>query len=222
MKKPGGGETVLESRHVVGMFCGVVVLCTVFFALGWVMGSTQTDASVRAAAIAAPTKTVAVPKAAETAAPAPAPSGDWDYLKSQTKNAKDLVAEKINPSKPMPATINPATARPIDAASSPVAKTSPRPTPAAAAKPASSSKLVKSPVIPNGGMVLQVAALRSEADALALAEALQQKQFPAFVLTPEANGGFFRVQVGPYPNAKTADGAKKSLEREGFKSIVKR
>jgi cell division septation protein DedD len=69
-------------------------------------------------------------------------------------------------------------------------------------------------------MVLQVAALRSEADALALAEALQQKQFPAFVLTPET-GGLYRVQVGPYTSTKAADGAKKSLEREGFKSIVK-
>ena len=48
--------------------------------------------------------------------------------------------------------------------------------------------------------MLQVAALVREADALALAQALQQKKFPAFVLTP-GDDHFYRVQVGPYADA---------------------
>ena len=39
--KRGGGDRVLESRHLVGLFLGVVLLCGVFFTLGYVMGKTQ-------------------------------------------------------------------------------------------------------------------------------------------------------------------------------------
>ena len=44
---------------------------------------------------------------------------------------------------------------------------------------------------------LQVAALTHQSDALAMADVLQQKAFPAFVVAPPATI-FYRVQVGPY------------------------
>ena len=50
-----------------------------------------------------------------------------------------------------------------------------------------------------GSIVLQIAALTHESDALAMADALQQKKFPSFVVTPTTDN-FYRVQVGPYPN----------------------
>jgi len=50
---------------------------------------------------------------------------------------------------------------------------------------------------------------------------LQQKKFPAFVITP-GNDSFYRVQVGPYKNARAAAAARQDLESQGFKSIVKR
>jgi cell division septation protein DedD len=80
---------------------------------------------------------------------------------------------------------------------------------------------LNTPQIPNGATVLQVAALVREADALALAQALQQKKFPAFVLTPGADH-FYRVQVGPYADAQSATAARHGLENQGFKSIIKR
>ena len=76
-------------------------------------------------------------------------------------------------------------------------------------------------MIPKGAIVLQVAALEKESDALAVAQALQQRKFPAFVL-PAAADKYFRVQVGPYANAQAAASAQKQLESAGFKSIVKR
>ena len=45
----GGGDRVLESRHLVGLFLGVVLLCGVFFTLGYVMGRTQYGGAVHAA-----------------------------------------------------------------------------------------------------------------------------------------------------------------------------
>jgi cell division protein FtsN len=80
---------------------------------------------------------------------------------------------------------------------------------------------LNTPPIPAGAAVLQVAALVREADALALAQALQQKKFPAFVLTP-GDDHFYRVQVGPYGDAQSANTARHALETQGFKSIIKR
>lgn len=72
-----------------------------------------------------------------------------------------------------------------------------------------------------GAIVVQVAALTRESDALAMADAVQQKKFPAFVVTPTTDN-FYRVQVGPYPDQQSAETAKHALERAGFKTIIKR
>lgn len=77
------------------------------------------------------------------------------------------------------------------------------------------------PLIPHGAILLQVAALTQEQDALALAETLQQKKFSAFVLIPSTDR-YYRVQVGPYPDAESARLARRRLAREGFEAIVKR
>jgi cell division septation protein DedD len=69
--------------------------------------------------------------------------------------------------------------------------------------------------------MLQVAAVLHQDDALALAQALQQKKFPAFVITPGADK-YYRVQVGPYPDNLSASNARQELEAKGFKSIIKR
>ena len=218
MKKAGGGgrETVLESRHVVGLFLGVVVLCGVFFTLGYVMGRTQQDSSVHAVSAAASAK-----PADKTAAAAPAPSS-WDFVSGG--DTKKQPGKLESPAKPAagsgaPAVITSTPIKPESATPKAAEKAAPvtRSTPTTALQ----NSLRKSPVIPRGYVVLQIAALTREADALALVEALQKKQFPAFLLTP-ATGNLYRVQVGPYADGKAADAAKKALEREGFKAITKR
>jgi len=78
---------------------------------------------------------------------------------------------------------------------------------------------MSAPDIPRGSIVLQVAANKNESDALTLAKVLQEKGFPAFVLTPSADE-WYRVQVGPFADAKTADQAKAALSHQGFKSFV--
>jgi cell division septation protein DedD len=205
MRKEGsGGDMVLESRHLIGLFLGVVVLCGVFFTLGYVMGRTQYDGSVRAAALARDKGTPPVTaQKTEPATGVPAP-GEWSYpAAAESKKPADQLQPAPKPAE------NVAT-RARDSA--------------AAAKPADKperAQSLKAPLIPRGAIVLQVAALSKESDALALAEVLQQKEFPAFVLN--SNGGsLYRVQVGPYADKESADAAKRSLLREGFKAIVKR
>src|SRR5258706_14370073 len=76
------------------------------------------------------------------------------------------------------------------------------------------------PAMPANSYTLQVAALRREADAMSLASHLQKKKFPAFVVSPQGDK-YYRVQVGPYADQKSADAARKGLEGAGFKAIVK-
>jgi cell division septation protein DedD len=78
----------------------------------------------------------------------------------------------------------------------------------------------RGPVNAGGAYTVQVAALRRESEALALATSLQKKKFPAFVTSPQADK-YYHVRVGPYADQKSADAAKKGLESAGFKAIVK-
>jgi cell division protein FtsN len=54
-----------------------------------------------------------------------------------------------------------------------------------------------------------------------LAQALQQKKFPASVITPGTDK-FYHVQVGLYADTQSASNARHDLEADGFKSTVKR
>lgn len=220
MKKGAVGDMTLESRHLVGLFLGVVVLCCVFFTLGYVMARSQPGAveaaglgtGVSPASVPAPGSLPGAvkPDPAELDVPAPA---DWHYP-SAAEAAKP--AAKLEPQKPKVALnrppVTPPRARPT-IGSAPGTETRP-----VAAK----SSVTPPPLVAKGAIVLQVAALTRESDALALANAIQRKSFPSYVSTPVGNDKFYRVQVGPYGDMESAEIAKKSLLREGFKVIVKR
>jgi len=216
------GERVLESRHVIGLFMLMLVFSGLFFTLGFVMGRSQTDNPVHAATdfFNKPEKPV-LPKAetsakhtsnpalvqpaTDTAAP---PNSDWEfYHAGDSKKPEDRL--KPAASAPVPAV---AAGRKTTPA---LVKTS---TPPKAA--GNSTRSTTAPLIPGGAYTLQVAALTKEADALELATRLQKKKFPAFVLSPRADK-YYRVQVGPYTDSKSADAARKGLEGAGFKAIVK-
>jgi DedD protein len=212
-----GADRVLESRHLVGLFLGVVLLCGVFFTLGYVMGKTQYGGSVHAAESITKASTPARASSSsasrdstsgsdgnsspDAGAAAPANSApaasEWDFYTQ--KKSEHLEA---TPKSAPPASI---VARPEDAATKPV------PTAARFQAP----RLIK------GSIVLQIAALTRQGDALAMADELQAKHFPSFVVAP-ASDNFYRVQVGPYSDEHAADTAKAALDQAGFKAIIKR
>lgn len=78
--------------------------------------------------------------------------------------------------------------------------------------------MTNTPPIPTGAYVLQVAALLRQDDALGIASSLQKKHYAAFVQSPQKDK-YYRVQVGPFKDQKSADAAKKGLESEGFKAF---
>jgi len=213
--KRGGGDRVLESRHLVGLFLGVVLLCSVFFTLGYVMGRTQMGLPlpIHASAANRDVITTSPLKSAPAEQPPASPNGEWDFYSSDN-----------NPNKLQPAAPAPAAAPSSSTNKSPAAAPNLGRSTRAAPKPVSANSVelrrFQPPRMTSGAVVLQLAALSKESDALALADALQQKHFPSFVVTPTADN-FYRVQVGPYPDQAAAEKAKESLDHAGFKAIIK-
>ena len=198
------GDRVLESRHLVGLFLGVVLLCGVFFTLGYVMGRTQYDTSVHASDVS-PLHPATSPRnsaksSAEKTSAAPAPS-EWDFYSKKADESLE-AAPKPGPSR---------SAAPSRSAVTTEEKRDEAKLPSH----------VRPPRMLKNAIVLQVAALRHQGDALALADAIQQKHFPSFVVTP-ASDAYYRVQVGPYSSEAAAEKARRELDHQGFKSIIKR
>lgn len=199
---------MLEGRHVIGLFFLMLLFSGVFFTLGYVMGRNQFGGQVRAESarnidsplLAHPDTAAkhAGPSAAVEPAQDAAPSSDWEFYHAGDKNASDNRL-KTAPSKRM------VSAR---------AESSPKLSNASSRRSALSAKT------PRNTYSLQVAALSRQADAITLATALQKKRFPAYVVSPQGDK-FYRVQVGPYTDQKSAEAARKGLESAGFKAIVK-
>jgi septal ring-binding cell division protein DamX len=217
-KRGGAGERVLESRHVIGLFMLMLLFSGVFFTLGYVMGRNQYDGQVRAATeprtkLQNPFSSKPEPAAKQTSKSAsseaptdatPPPNSDWEFYHAGDSKK---TADHLKPAIP---------------ASAPVQKNTPVlvKTTVASKSAANPAKPLNAPLLPGGSYTLQVAAVTREVDALELATRLQHKKFPAFVVSPRGDK-YYRVQVGPYPDQKNADAARKGLESAGFKAIVK-
>ena len=193
----------------------------VFFTLGYVMGHNQLEGQVRAASTHSsdpivPLKPepgakqgkspVSTPgtsdPSSDTTTTATPPSSEWEFYRAGDKKASNdhlKPAATPSPSAP-PKTIATSAKSPP---TSPAVRTT-----------------VSAPGIPHGSYLLQVAALRTESDAISVAKDLQKKKFPAFVQTPQGDK-YYRVQVGPYSDQKAMQAAKKGLETAGFKAIIK-
>jgi cell division septation protein DedD len=209
-EKKGGGDFVLESRHLVGLFMLLVVIFGVVFTLGYLLGRSQYDTRLNAA-VSKPLKddprisTSALKPKVKPEIPDAAPSpknSDWDFYHSaEPKTTED----HLQPPK-----------KTVAAAETAAPKLAPQPV-----TPPKTSASAGTPLVAKGAIMLQVAAVIRESDAMALAQALQQKKFPAFVINP-ATDKYYRVQVGPYADSQSATSARQDLEAKGFKSIVKR
>jgi septal ring-binding cell division protein DamX len=209
-RRGGAGERVLESRHVIGLFMLMLLFSGVFFTLGFVMGRNQYDGQVRAAsnpravqpAPVAPKSDPAAKRSSDARRDSdPAtdvnsqPNSDWSFYNSGKSSSPD---DSLKPAWSIPSP-------------------TPRTVPASARGKNGKSA---APAIPANSYTLQVAAVRSESDAMNLASHLQKKKFPAFVVSPRGDK-YYRVQVGPYADQKSAEAVRKGLEGAGFKAIVK-
>lgn len=195
-RQSGGGDMVLEGRHVLAVFFAGVVLMAVFFTLGYVLGRMQSESAMRGTSASGPRagqaqaagKTPSTQAAAENS-PAASPSDLTFYQTVEKKNVDTELATKPPPPPAKPHDANAASAAPV-------------------------------PVHP-AGIALQVAALVKREDAESMVAVLKRKNYPAFVLPP-AGDQFYRVQVGPFKTEQVATEMRQRLERDGFKVITKR
>jgi hypothetical protein len=76
------------------------------------------------------------------------------------------------------------------------------------------------PLAAREAFVIQVSAVRSEADTRMLIQSLRQNGFPAFVRNPTVDG-FYRILVGPYQDRDSARIAQHELQRAGYKPFIR-
>jgi DedD protein len=209
--RKGAKDRVLGSRHVIGLFMLMLVFSAIFFTLGYVMGRSQYAGQVGASSTTVlhnPVEPVVADKSDAARHPAKkspvpettAPASGWDDYSSDKEKETGEHLKAVAP----PASASAKSVAPNNSNSRPVVSNNDSP---------------KAPQI-SGGYWLQVSAMRKESEAHDLAKRLKAKKFPAVVMAPLGNK-YFRVQVGPYADKKSADAARKGLENAGFRAIVK-
>ena len=209
-------ETTTGTGRLLSLFLGMVVLCAVFFGLGYSLGKNSLSATAQAAE-PVPAATVAAPGAAK---PSPLNPGESD-TQAQTPSTDQLTFYKSVEQKDQPALAakpSPAGAKPE--ANTPAAKEEAKlaaavgMTPVVATPPASATA-------PSAGYTVQIAAVSRQEDANALVKALRKKQYPVFIAS-NVPDKLFHVQVGPFSDLKEADAMKARLVGDGYKPIVKK
>lgn len=199
-------EITLGTTKLLGLFFGLVIICAVFFALGYTLGR-KSDAALVSAGTTPLPATSTDPKPAGSASTQPAPPMTF-YKAVEQKDANAQLT---------PATANTESAAPANASPSP------------AASPATQSQTSQTAAapdpmtpVPTVGYFVQVAAVSKQDDAEALVAALKKKQYPAFVAANSATDKLFRVQVGPFTDIKDAEGMRSRLINDGYSPILKK
>jgi DedD protein len=197
-------EITLGTAKLLGLFFGLVVICAVFFALGYTLGR-KSDAIVSATTLG-PLPPTNGAKPGSSATPPSAPMTFYKAVEQQNANPQLTPAKAVSENNSATAAQTPAQGS--DSSSSTPAQTGNPPDPMAA--------------IPAAGYFVQVAAVSKEDDAGALVDALKKKQYPAFVANSVATDKLFRVQVGPFGDIKDAEAMRSRLINDGYNPILKK
>ena len=208
-------EITLGTAKLLGLFFGLVIVCAVFFALGYTLGR-KSDSGVAAATTLAPLPAAGGAKPASSGTPS-TPMTFYKAVEQQNANpqltpvaavagATDATAPSVAGQASTTSSSGPSAGTP--GAATQGAQTGNPPDPMAA--------------LPTTGYFVQVAAVSKQEDAEALVDALKKKQYPAFVASTSANDKLFRVQVGPFADIKEAEGMRSRLINDGYNPILKK
>jgi cell division septation protein DedD len=210
-------EITLGTAKLLGLFFGLVIVCAVFFALGYTLGR-KSDAGLAAAGTVAPLQSSSNGlKPAGSASAQAAPPMTF-YKAVEQKDANPQLTPASTAAAPTtPATTGQAVS-PSLGASSPGASLPG--TQAQASQTASPTDPMVA--LPTAGYFVQVAAVSKQDDAEALVDALKKKQYPAFVAGSSSTDKLFRVQVGPFADLKDAEAMRSRLINDGYNPILKK
>ncbi|HWR16228.1 MAG TPA: SPOR domain-containing protein [Terriglobales bacterium] len=187
-------EITLGTGRLLGLFFGLVIVCAIFFGLGFSMGRN----SVKSTLTMEENPSVTMPASAtagnkSTAGTLPRPATSPDCLSPGGCGESQTVSETAAPKQTT-----------------------------AAVGETSSPELSQTPLaIPAGSYTVQVAAVSKQEDADALVSALRKKSYPVFIASGPTDK-LFHVQIGPFSDIKDAEAMKTKLTGDGYNPIVKR
>ena len=228
-------ELHLDHRHLTFFFVGAVIICAIFFVLGFIVGRGQAyEASIKAQSMAvesSPQRSASdsLPDPGQKATPSLADSAVLSKpggppasagLKSNEEGMdyrKELDFYKAVKDPKVEENFSASTAKNSESPK-PMGPKASRDIP----KPVSKASV---PVAPTERLLsLQVAALTNSRDAENLANTLRSKGYPVFIVRPDpgSRDSFIRIQVGPFKGDAEVAAVKGKLEKDGYKPIAKR
>jgi DedD protein len=227
-------EITLGMGKLLGLFFLLAAICGVFFAIGYSLGKStgreqalnDQPAATEPPAISSgtsqnkPSAVVATKAEAEPAPHEQPATSDPQSNLTFYKAVQQTGAVAPAPQQTQPAAAATPTATPESARATTVKSA----TPPGAATPSAASQVPRpTPVTGPGTIVVQIAAISREDDAVALAGALRKKNYNVFVVNnPITNDKLYHVQVGPFSSMQDAEAMKAKLTGEGYNPIVKR
>lgn len=201
-------EITLGTAKLLALFFGLVVVCAVFFALGYTLGrKSESGLTVNAAAPLQSTNGSLKPNG--SASQAAQPMTFYKAVEQKDANAQLTPASEAAPT--TSSNGSGTTAQPAIASTASQEGTT---SPSAPPDPMTPA--------PAGAYFVQVAAVTKEEDAHSLVDALKQKQYPAFVAANASTDKLFRVQLGPFGDIKDAEAMRGRLINDGYNPIVKK
>ncbi len=196
-------EITLGTAKLLSLFFGLVIVCAVFFALGYTLGRKTDSGFPSVAGAAAPTGSNAIKPAGSAGAASSAPMTFYKAVEQKSADSQ----------------LTPAAG---DAAASGASANNSAVTTSGEQESQASKLPDPMAPIPGTGYFVQVAAVTKQDDADALVDALKKKQYPAFVAGNSAADKYFRVQLGPFGDIKEAETVRTRLINDGYNPILKK
>jgi cell division septation protein DedD len=204
---PDDAEITLGTGKLLGIFFGLAAICAVFFTLGYMLG--------RGSAAGARTEIVGSVPSGNGTANKPSAANN----KSPDASSQNCPAGSANcpPAGSSPGSVNGQSG--AGNSQTPATNSTTPPATTSSSPPGAAGPEVKNAAA--SSYIVQVAAVSKQEDAEFLVAALRKKQYPVFL---SAGGGdaYFRVQVGPFTDAKEAEAMRARLAGEGYNPILKK
>lgn len=215
-------EITLGTRSLLGIFFGLVLICGIFFGLGYSVGRVSEGAigPSEAETTAPPATSLTKPSPQETVSqPVPdAPTTpDGAPAVVPTTGAPTTSASVPAGSAPAAATSSPSAAV-VPAATVFPANPAAAPTAAPAVVPAVEKTVV--PTASAGTLMVQVAAVSVPQDADILVAALRQHGYTA-VIRREPEDQLLHVQIGPFTSRAQAQSMRGRLLADGYNAVIR-
>jgi cell division septation protein DedD len=195
-------EFTLSTTTLLVIFFGLVMVCGLFFGLGYTMGRGEPGA-------ASPLLT--------TAAAAHGSGKSGGVAESTIKTASQPNLAQVAPDKPAPepSSVPQPLAQPVSTASG-AAGSQPVSPQAVAADAGTSTAATAEP----GAIMVQIAAVSNQGDADVLLSALRKRGYSVSV-RHEPGDSLMHVQVGPFANQTDAKAMRQKLLNDGYNAILR-